>query len=122
MKTDRLSRRRAVGLMTLGGVAASALAPRRARAQPLDKISYQTDWRAQAEHGGFYQASPTGIYKEHGLEVEIRQGGPQVNVNAQLLAGRADFIGSNSFAALNFARETCQGVPSRRCSRRTRGC
>lgn len=106
MKTDRLSRRRAVGLMTLGGVAASALAPvRRARAQTLDKFSYQTNWRAQAEHGGFYQALATGLYKEAGLDVEIRQGGPQLDVNAVLLAGRADVVESDAFRTFNFARD-----------------
>ena len=111
MKTDRLSRRRAVGLMTLGGVAASALGPaRRARAWSLDKISYQTNWRAQAEHGGFYQAVATGIYKEHGLEVEVRQGGPQLDVNALLLAGRADVVETDAFRVLNFARDNIPGL------------
>src|SRR3954468_19676392 len=106
MKTNRLSRRRAVGLMTLGGVAALPLAPvRRARAQSLDKISYQTNWRAQAEHGGFYQGLATGLYKEAGLDVEIRQGGPQLDVNALLLAGRADVVESDAFRTFNFARD-----------------
>ena len=111
MKTDRLSRRRAVGLMTLGGIAASALAPaRRARARSLDKISYQTNWRAQAEHGGFYQAVATGIYKKHDLEVEVRQGGPQLDVNALLLAGRADVVETDAFRVLNFARDNIPGL------------
>ena len=97
--------------MTFGGVAASALTPlRRARAQSLDKISYQTNWRAQAEHGGFYQAVATGIYKEHGLEVEIRQGGPQLDVNALLLAGRADVVENDAFRILNFARDNIPGL------------
>lgn len=111
MKTDRLSRRRAVGLMTLGGVAASTLAPvRRVRAQPLDKVSYQTNWRAQAEHGGFYQAVATGIYKEHGLDVEVRQGGPQLDVNALLLSGRADVVETDAFRVFNFARDNIPGL------------
>ena len=111
MKTDRLSRRRVVGLMTLGGVAASALAPaRRARARSLDRISYQTNWRAQAEHGGFYQAVATGIYREHGLEVGVRQGGPQLDVNALLLAGRADVVETDAFRVLNFARDNIPGL------------
>lgn len=111
MKTDRLSRRRAVGLMTLGGAAASAFASvRRARAQSLDKVSYQTNWRAQAEHGGFYQAVATGIYKEHGLEVEVRQGGPQLDVNALLLSGRADVVETDAFRVFNFARDNIPGL------------
>ena len=50
-----------------------------------DKIVFATDWLAQAEHGGFYQALAEGTYKKHGLDVTIRQGGPQVN-GLQLLA------------------------------------
>ncbi len=109
MKTDRLSRRRVVGLVAVGG--AAALAPlRRGRAQSLDRISYQTNWRAQAEHGGFYQAVATGLYKEHGLEVEVRQGGPQLDVNALLLAGRADVVETDAFRVFNFARDNIPGL------------
>lgn len=35
----------------------------------LDKISFGTNWLAQAEHGGFYQAIATGIYQDYGLDV-----------------------------------------------------
>src|SRR5678815_2892388 len=90
----------------LGGVAAAPiLGLRAARAQSLDKVSYQTNWRAQAEHGGFYQALATGLYKEHGLDVEVRQGGPQLDVNALLLAGRADVVETDAFRTFNFARD-----------------
>ena len=54
-------------------------------AQALDEVTFGTNWKAQAEHGGFYQAVATGIYEKHGLDVTIRPGGPQVN-HAQLLA------------------------------------
>src|SRR5690349_10347313 len=50
-----------------------------------DRIVFATDWLAQAEHGGFYQALAEGTYKKHGLDVTIRMGGPQVN-GLQLLA------------------------------------
>ena len=83
----------------------AALAPGRST-----RISYQTNWRAQAEHGGFYQAVATGIYKEHGLEVEVRQGGPQLDVNALLLAGRADVVETDAFRVLNFARDNIPGL------------
>jgi NitT/TauT family transport system substrate-binding protein len=57
------------------------------RAQAADgKLSILTSWFAQAEHGGFYQAVATGIYKKAGLDVDVRMGGPQVN-GMQLLAG-----------------------------------
>lgn len=42
----------------------------------LDKVTFGTNWLAQAEHGGFYQAIATGIYKNHGLDVTIKMGGP----------------------------------------------
>ena len=58
----------------------------------LDRVTYGTNWFAQAEHGGFYQAVATGIYKDHGLDVTIKMGGPQVN-GTQLLMGEAvDFF------------------------------
>jgi NitT/TauT family transport system substrate-binding protein len=105
MKTTRLSRRNAVGLMVGGLAATSIVGLRPARAQNLEKFSYQTNWRAQAEHGGFYQALATGLYKEAGLDVEIRQGGPQLDVNATLLAGRADVVETDASRTFNFARD-----------------
>jgi len=54
-------------------------------ASALDQVSLGTDWKAEAEHGGYYQAIATGIYAKYGIEVSLRQGGPQVN-HAQLLA------------------------------------
>lgn len=69
-----------------------------------DKITFGTDWRAQAEHGGFYQALALGFYDEAGLDVTIRQGGPQVNHSQLLAARRIDFgMAPNSFIPLNFA-------------------
>ncbi len=55
-----------------------------------DKIVFGSNWYAQSEHGGFYQALAEGTYKRHGLDVEIRMGGPQVNVAQLLLAGQYD--------------------------------
>ena len=74
-------------------------------AQSLDRVSFQTNWRAQAEHGGHYQAVTAGIFRRHGIECELRMGGPQQNPVQLLLAGRVDFIMSNGFQALNYVRE-----------------
>ena len=75
-------------------------------AHAADKVSFGTDWKAQAEHGGFYQAVGAGIYAKHGLEVSLRPGGPQVNHAQLLAAGRLDFnMSSNSFIALNYVKE-----------------
>ena len=97
----RLDRRAALGL-----VAGPLLLPlaRRARAQSLDRLSFHTDWRAQAEHGGYYQAVAAGLYKARGLEVELRQGGPSLNIGQMLLAGRVDMIMSGSFEAFSYVR------------------
>jgi NitT/TauT family transport system substrate-binding protein len=71
-----------------------------------DKVVFGLDWKAEAEYGGYYQAVATGIYAKHGLDVTIKEGGPQVNHTQLLLAGRLDFnISSNSFLALNFVKE-----------------
>lgn len=87
--------------------AASVITPARA-ATP---IRFVTDWKAQAEHGGFYQALAQGLYARRGLDVKIIQGGPDVNVPQLLAGGAADFgIGSNSFISLNMVK---QNIPIR---------
>lgn len=60
-------------------------------AQTLDKATFATNWVAQAEHGGFYQALVDGTYRKHGLDVTVLPGGPNVNHRLQLLAGRIEF-------------------------------
>jgi NitT/TauT family transport system substrate-binding protein len=75
-------------------------------ADAADAVNFGTDWKAEAEHGGFYQAIATGIYQRKGLDVKLRPGGPQVNHAQLLAAGVLDFnIASNSFVPLNFVRE-----------------
>src|SRR6516164_4200968 len=66
-----------------------------------DKMVFVTNWYAQAEHGGFYQALAEGIYQRYGLDVTIKMGGPQVNVYQLLLAGQADFAMGYDIATLN---------------------
>jgi NitT/TauT family transport system substrate-binding protein len=74
--------------------------------RPQTKISFVTDWKAQAEHGGFYQALAEGLYAKRGLDVTILQGGAAVNVPQLLAGGAADFgMGSNNFIALNLTKE-----------------
>src|ERR1700736_2320804 len=76
------------------------------RAAAAESVAFGTDWKAEAEHGGFYQAIATGIYKRYGLDVNLRPGGPQVNHAQLLAAGVLDFnIASNSFVPLNFVQE-----------------
>jgi len=59
-------------------------------AQAPQRVVFATDWLAQAEHGGFYQAVAEGTYAKYGLDVQIRMGGPQVNGLQLLAAGQLD--------------------------------
>ncbi|MBV9374574.1 MAG: ABC transporter substrate-binding protein, partial [Alphaproteobacteria bacterium] len=75
-------------------------------AAAAESVSFGTDWKAEAEHGGYYQAVATGIYRQYGLDVTLRQGGPQINHAQLLAAGRLDFnLAPNSFIPLNFVQE-----------------
>ena len=65
---------------------------RPARAQTLDKVSFGTNWVAEAEHGGFFQAVADGTYKKYGLDVTIVPGGPNDNNRMLLIAGKLDFF------------------------------
>ncbi|PSB22456.1 nitrate ABC transporter substrate-binding protein [filamentous cyanobacterium CCP1] len=74
----------------------------------LISVTYGTNWYAQAEHGGFYQAVATGIYEEYGLDVTIEMGGPQVNGTQLLMGGAIDFFmgyGSDAIKAIE------EGIP-----------
>ena len=81
----RLARRAAaVSVALLATLAADA------SAQTPDKITFSTDWLAEAEHGGYYQAQAEGIYRRYGLDVTLKSGGPQVNGLQLLAAGQLD--------------------------------
>jgi NitT/TauT family transport system substrate-binding protein len=75
------------------GLVATVLALSPARAQTaLDKVSFGTNWVAEAEHGGFFQALADGTYKSYGLDVTIVPGGPNSNNRILLIAGKLDFF------------------------------
>ena len=80
-----------------------------ASAHSQEKLTYMTNWYAQAEHGGFYQAVATGIYKKYGLDVTIKMGGPQVNIMQMLGAGQTDCIMGSSDLQIMVARSN--GLP-----------
>lgn len=100
----RIDRRAALGVIG-AGASSLVLVGRNANAQTLDRVSYQTNWRAQAEHGGFYQGVAAGIYRRYGIDADIRMGGPQQNPSQLLLGGRVDMIMSNSFEAIRYVQE-----------------
>ena len=73
-------------------------------ARALDRVAFASNWLAEAEHGGFYQALADGTYARYGLDVTILPGGPQKNNRLLLAAGKVDFyMGDNligEFSAL----------------------
>ena len=92
-------------------VALAAMLAATAPARAGERIVFATDWKAQAEQGGFYQALAEGLYAARGLDVQIRQGGPAVNVPQLIAAGAVDFgLGSNSFIPMNMVEA---GAPVR---------
>ena len=107
-----MHRRQALAMIGAGVLAGcgphrqDAPGKKEAPAKQSTHIRFATDWRAQAEHGGFYQALATGEYAKRGLDVEIVQGGPGVNVPQLLASGAVEAgMGSNSFILLNLAQE-----------------
>ena len=103
MKTaSRLSKLGAAALLAVG-----AAGTMQAHAQ--EKFTYMTNWYAQAEHGGFYQAVATGLYKKYGLDVTIKMGGPQVNIVQMMAAGQAECVMGSSDLQMIQMREG--GVP-----------
>ena len=68
-----------------------AVPPCRAQTM-LDKVSFGTNWVAEAEHGGFFQAVADGTYAKYGLDVTIVPGGPNDNNRMLLIAGKLDFF------------------------------
>jgi NitT/TauT family transport system substrate-binding protein len=66
------------------GLSAPALA--------LDKVTFGTNWLADPEAGGYYQALVDGTYTQFGLDVTILQGGPASNGGMLLIAGKIEFF------------------------------
>ena len=87
MKLPVLSRALTAGLMAV----LAAISPTAAQTA-LDKVSFGTNWVAEAEHGGFFQALADGTYKNYGLDVTIVPGGPNNNNRMLLIAGKLDFF------------------------------
>jgi NitT/TauT family transport system substrate-binding protein len=90
---------------------ALAAGPTAAQAQKLDKVRFGTNWVAEAEHGGFYQALADGTYKKYGLDVTIVPGGPNVNNRILLPVGKLDFyMSANSLQTFDAVRHNIPTV------------
>jgi NitT/TauT family transport system substrate-binding protein len=88
---------RIIHLLAAAAIVGAAALPVAAQ----DKVTYGTNWVAQAEHGGFYQAVVDGTYAKYNLDVTIKQGGPQISGITMLTAGQIDLYMGGPSAALN---------------------
>src|SRR5580658_9754018 len=107
MTDARRTRRQSLVALSAAVAAGISGLPRSARA--ATKIRFLTNWFAEAEHGGFYQAQATGLYEKAGLDVDIQMGGPQVNGVQLLTGGDADIIVSYDIQVLD---SVSKGVPA----------
>lgn len=81
-----------------------------ALSQTRDKVVYGLSWLPQAEHCGFFQAQATGLYARAGLDVELVQGGPGVNVAQLVAAGRYHYGMGTALTTLNMRSNDVPGV------------
>ncbi|NJO79590.1 MAG: ABC transporter substrate-binding protein [Cyanobacteria bacterium RM1_2_2] len=120
LKIDSINRRRFIqyGVLAVGSGVVAACASNQSTTQSsspaadsasptgeLVKLTYGTNWYAQAEHGGFYQAVATGIYRDYGLDVTIKMGGPQVNGTQLLMGDAIDFFMGYTSDAIRAVQE-----------------
>src|SRR6201987_3189560 len=91
MNPALLLRALTTGLAAILTAAVTSISPGHAQTT-LDKVSFGTNWVAEAEHGGFFQAVADGTYKAYGLDVTIVPGGPNDNNRMLLISGKIDFF------------------------------
>src|SRR6202021_4176534 len=91
MKPALLLRALTAGLAAILTMAVISMTPGHAQ-EKLDKVSFGTNWVAEAEHGGFFQAVADGTYRKYGLDVAIVPAGPNDNNRMLLIAGKLDFF------------------------------
>jgi len=95
--------------LLMAATASIAMAASAHAAGHLTEVTFGTNWVAQAEHGGYYQAVADGTYEACGLSVTIVPGGPQVQNRAMMIAGRIDFYMGGNMLEPYFARS--EGIP-----------
>ncbi|MFZ6688212.1 diguanylate cyclase domain-containing protein [Undibacterium sp. SXout11W] len=63
----------------------------------LEKVSLQLKWTHEFQFAGYYAAKEKGFYKQAGLDVDIREADPALDVNNEVLIGRANYgVGTSS--------------------------
>jgi NitT/TauT family transport system substrate-binding protein len=102
-----VGRESAMSIVKLAMSTSLVLAALGGMAQAQDKVTFGTNWLAQAEHGGYYQAVADGTYAKYGLDVTIRQGGPQAPNGQLLVAGQIEFY----MGGMSTIDSVKQGIP-----------
>lgn len=74
-------------------------------AAALEQVALQLKWKHQFQFAGYYAAQEKGYYRDAGLEVELREAGPETDPVGEVLGGRAQFGVSNSALILERARD-----------------
>ncbi len=93
-----------------GGANSKSVDREKTQAGNLDRVVLMLNWYPEAEHGGFYAAKVHGIYEKHGLDVEIRPGGPSAPVAQELVTGRVQFGIGNADDVLLFRQQEAKVV------------
>lgn len=112
-----MTRRRALGaaLVALAGAMLAAVLVACAGSTPsaqdasARRVTLQLNWFHEAEFAGYYVAAAKGFYRDEGLDVEIREGGPGAPAIDAVRAGEVDFAIS-SFGELSEAVRSGQPV------------
>ena len=98
--------------VALAAAIATALCGGADAQQALDKVSFGTNWVAEPEHGGHYQALVDGTYRRYGLDVTIVPGGPNVNNRILLPVGKLDFfMSANTLQSFDAVEQNIPTVP-----------
>ena len=94
--------------IVLAAALALSAGPAVAQEKKLTPVRFTLNWIPTPDHSGYYAAKIGGIYEKYGLDVEIRPGGPQVNVHQLLAAKQTDMIMGTTMRAFNARHE---GIP-----------
>jgi len=92
----------AVAISLWAGLGSASAQPQAAK---LDKVTLQLKWVTQSQFAGYYAAKSLGYYKQFGLDVNIKVGGPSITPETVVASGQAD-IGIDWLPSLLATRDT----------------
>jgi NitT/TauT family transport system substrate-binding protein len=95
----------AVAVSMWAGVGSANAAPAKHSSQKLDKVTLQLKWVTQAQFAGYYAAKALGYYKQFGLDVNLKVGGPDITPEQVVASGQAQ-IGVDWLPSLLATRDT----------------